>query len=323
MSAESIGRGRGRKALVVGVNGQDGSYLAERLAHIGWQVVGTARQGAARPELAGHLTAYHPLDLTDTAALQQLLATVRPDAVFHTAAVHGAAGFSYESVWHSAHTVNTVSLHAVLEYARTAGPGVQVVYFSSAKVFGPLDGRVIDEATPRVSTCIYSITKNAGADLVQYYRTAHGVDAGVVWLFNHESARRPPPYFSAQVVQALTRSLRDRDHVAELQSLDFWCDWGHAQEYMTLVADHCDTLRGQDVVLATGQTVWARDVVDELFAQHGLATRDHIRTFVHHQRLPASRWQADTGQLQRLTGTAPMMSGVAVFQEILRTAQAG
>lgn len=312
-------QGNGRTALVLGVNGQDGSYLAERLAHNGWQVVGTSRQAAARPELAGVLAAYHALDLTDTATLQQVLPAVQPDAIFHTAAVHGAAGFRYEDVWLSAHTVNTLSLHAVLDYARatrTARPGVQVVYFSSAKVFGPLDGRVIDEATPRVSTCIYSITKNAAADLVQYYRARHGVAASVVWLFNHESARRPTQFFVPQVLDALAKSLADRRHRAVLGSLDFWCDWGHAQEYMTLLADGCDALRGQDVVLATGHTVWARDVVTELFAGAGLAVGDHITTATVQPRQPATAWRADVAKLERLMGTRPAMSGVAVFRQI-------
>lgn len=327
MSTSAASSGRGRTALVVGVNGQGGSYLAERLAHNQWRVVGTGRQGQARAGLAGQLAQYCPLDLTDTAAFQRALHDLQPDAIFFAAAVHGAAGFDYESVWLSAHQVNTLALHAALEHARTQGGSgggkVQVLYFGSAKMFGELAGRTIDESTPRVSSCIYSITKNAGADLVQYYRAAHGVDAGVVWLFNHESERRPPQFFAKQVVQALARSLADRRHTVTLNSLDFWCDWGHAQEYMALIADHCDALRGHDVVLATGNTVWARDVVTDLFALHGLAVADHIRTAAGHGPLEATRWQADNARLQRLTGTRPALSGVAVFQEILQSACTG
>lgn len=328
MSISAAIPGRGRTALVVGVNGQDGSYLAERLAHNQWRVVGTGRQGQPRAGLAGQLAQYCALDLTDTAALQRALHDLQPDAIFFAAAVHGAAGFDYESVWLSAHQVNTLALHAALEHARTHagrdGGKVQVLYFGSAKMFGELAGRTIDESTPRVSSCIYSITKNAGADLVQYYRAAHGVDASVVWLFNHESERRPPQFFATQVVQALARSLQDRRHTVALNTLDFWCDWGHAREYMALMADHCDALRGHDVVLATGHTVWAREVVTDLFALHGLAVADHIRTTAA-GRGPqeATRWQADNTRLQRLTGARPTLSGLAVFQEILQSARTG
>jgi GDPmannose 4,6-dehydratase len=323
MSTDVISMGAGRTALVVGVNGQDGSYLAERLSHNQWRVVGAARQGEPRAGLAAHLAHYSPLDLTDTAAFQRLLAEQLPDAIFYAAAVHGAAGFDYESVWLSAHQVNTLALHAALEHARvrcgSGGAKVQVIYFGSAKMFGDLAGRRIDENTTRVSSCIYSITKNAGADLVQYYRAAHGVDAGVVWLFNHESIRRPPQFFAMQVVQALAQSLQDKRHAVTLNTLDFWCDWGHAQEYMALVADHCDALRGQDVVLATGHTVWARDVVTSLFARHGLSVGDHIHTTTRHNKLPATQWQADTTRLLKLTGARPALAGEAVFQEILRS----
>jgi GDPmannose 4,6-dehydratase len=327
MSSNAISQGAGRTALVVGVNGQDGSYLAERLAHNQWRVVGTARQSQPRAGLAAHLAHYSPLDLTDTAAFQRLLTEQLPDAIFYAAAVHGAAGFDYESVWLSAHQVNTLALHAALAHVRAHGGRgagkVQVVYFGSAKMFGDLAGRRIDENTARVSSCIYSITKNAGADLVQYYRAAHGVDASVVWLFNHESIRRPPQFFAMQVVQALAQSLQDKRHAVTLNTLDFWCDWGHAQEYMALVADHCDALRGQDVVLATGHTVWAADVVTELFALHGLAADDHIRTTTRRDKLLATQWQADTTRLMQLAGQRPVLSGVEVFQEILRATRTG
>ncbi|MGE0332008.1 MAG: GDP-mannose 4,6-dehydratase [Ramlibacter sp.] len=328
MSGNAANPGQGRTALVVGVNGQDGSYLAERLAHNQWRVVGMGRQGQARAGLAARLAQYCPLDLTDTAALQRALHELRPDAIFFAAAVHGAAGFDYESVWLGAHQVNTLALHAALEHARTqAGRGggkVQVLYFGSAKMFGDLAGRTIDESTPRVSSCIYSITKNAGADLVQYYRATHGVDAGVVWLFNHESERRPPQFFAMQVVQALAQSLQDKRHAVTLNTLDFWCDWGHAQEYMTLVADHCDALRGHDVVLATGHTVWAADVVTELFALHGLAAADHFRTTAPpREKQLATQWRADTTRLVQLAGQRPALWGVEVFQEILRAARTG
>ncbi len=327
MSTSANSPGMGRTALVVGVNGQDGSYLAERLARNHWRVVGAARQSEPRAGLAAHLAHYSPLDLTDTAAFQRLLADQLPDAIFYAAAVHGAAGFDYESVWLSAHQVNTLALHAALEHARAragkhgrGGDGkVQVIYFGSAKMFGDLAGRRINENTARVSSCIYSITKNAGADLVQYYRAAHGVDAGVVWLFNHESIRRPPQFFAMQVVRALAQSLQDKRHAVTLNTLDFWCDWGHAQDYMTLVADHCDALRGHDVVLATGHTVWARDVVTSLFARHGLNVADHIHTTTRHDKQAATQWQADTTRLLQLTGARPALAGEAVFQEILRS----
>jgi GDPmannose 4,6-dehydratase len=326
MSTNAVSPGAGRTALVVGVNGQDGSYLAERLAHNQWRVVGAARQSAPRAGLAAHLAHYSPLDLTDTAAFQRLLAEQQPDAIFYAAAVHGAAGFDYESVWLSAHQVNTLALHAALEHARAGSSTrkVQVIYFGSAKMFGDLTGRRIDENTARVSSCIYSITKNAGADLVQYYRAVHGVDAGVVWLFNHESIRRPPQFFAMQVVQALAQSLQDKRHAVTLNTLDFWCDWGHAQDYMALVADHCDALRGQDVVLATGHTVWAAEVVTELFALHGLAAADHIRTIAPpRDKQLATQWQADTTRLVQLAGQRPALWGVDVFQDILRAARTG
>ena len=113
-----------------------------------------------------------------------------PDVIFHFAAIHGAAGFNYEAVWPELHQVNTLSVHAVLDYIRAERRGCGLVYASSAKVFGTPPPSRIDESTPRLSTDLYSITKNAAHALIDYYRARHDVRASVLYLFNHESPRR-------------------------------------------------------------------------------------------------------------------------------------
>lgn len=314
---ENFTTGAGRTALVLGVNGQDGSYLVERLVQNKWSVVGIARQDAARPEIVGRIAQYRSLNLTDIDALENFLGMYSPDVIFHAAAVHGAAGFDYETVWQSAHKVNTLSLHAALEYARRAGGKAQIIYFGSAKMFGRLDGRTINEVSARVSSCIYSITKNAAADLVAYYRERYGLDASVVWLFNHESPRRTDQYFLMKVLTALAQVIKNPSYKTTVMSLDFWCDWGHAQEYMKLIADSCDALRGEDVVLATGRTVWAREMVSELFARYNLTLEDHIFAENHSDKSERTYWKADIGKFEQLTKTKPRVTGLELCEDIL------
>lgn len=316
-SNEHFAAGAGRTALVLGVNGQDGSYLAERLVHNKWRVIGIGRQEAARPEIVRLIAQYRSLDLTDIDAFENLLEIYCPDVIFHAAAVHGAAGFDYETVWQSAHKVNMLSLHAALEYARRTGDKAQIIYFGSAKMFGQLDGRSISEASARSSSCIYSITKNAAADLVAYYRKRYCLDASVVWLFNHESPRRPDQYFMMKVLNALVRAVKNPSHKTTVMSLDFWCDWGHAKEYMQLIADGCDALRGKDIVLATGRTVWAREMISELFARYSLTVEDHILTQNHSDKSERTYWKADIGKFERLTKTKPLLTGLEVCEDIL------
>jgi len=307
-----------RRALVLGVNGQDGSYLAEHLLVQGWMVAGVGRQATSRWVSLAPGFQYVPLDLADSARFAALLQEFRPDAIFHFAAVHGSAGFSYEEHWHDVHLVNTVATHAALEYLRVVAPEAVLVYASSSKVFGEPLPLHITEASPRASTCIYTTTKNASTDLIRYYRSRHGLRASVVWTFNHESPRRGGSYFLPRIIDTLARAILDPHATGQIGALGFWSDWGDAQEFMAMVAAIAEQAPGTDLLLATGQTWWAMDFVDTLFQSHGLRWRDHliVASDAPAQRPP--RWAADVSGLQRVIGRSITRSVFDVAQDILQ-----
>ncbi len=156
------------RSLVLGVNGQDGSYLAKTLLARGHEVVGVGRapdSAYARPEPAFR---YISADLRDTESFAGLIAEVAPDEAFHVAAIHGASGFSYEALWRDMMAVNVTTLHVLLEHARTAAPGMRIVYAGSSKIFPPPLSGVIDEESPVRATCLYGIGKIAARDLMTY-----------------------------------------------------------------------------------------------------------------------------------------------------------
>lgn len=309
---------RTRQAVVLGVNGQDGSYLAGRLLDLGWAVCGVGRQPESRwlPPAPGFR--YAPLDLSQPADLAALLDDVRPQAVFHFAAVHGSAGFIYEDHWPEVHAVNTVSAHAVLEYQRKTAPDSVFVYASSSKVFGPELPACVSETSPRRSTCIYTTTKNAATDLIAYYRQRHGTKASVVWTFNHESPRRGDSYFVPRIVDVIARALLDRNHVASIGTLGFWSDWGDAAEFMDLVATIATAAPGRDFLLATGTTLWAEDAVDALFGHYGLDRQKHL---IEAAAAPGARpqpWRADVSALAAAIGRRPLRTIHDVAADMLR-----
>jgi GDPmannose 4,6-dehydratase len=305
------------RALVLGANGQDGSYLCEILSVRGYDVIGSGRRATARWPVAADNYRYQGCDLADTTALAALLKAVAPDFVFHFAAVHGAQGFDYESVWREAHCVNTLSVHAILEYVRKDRPGCALIYASSAKAFGDPLPAEIDESTPRRSSCIYSITKNAAHALIDYYRARHGVKASVLYLFNHESPRRGPDYFIPRIARALEKA-RTQGGKSEIHSLDFACDWGDAREYMEITADIAERGLGQDYVLATGRTWTGREMVGALFARHGLNHAD----FLVEKAAPATprSYRASNGRLRQRLGRAPTRDILDVFDDFLQIA---
>ena len=148
-----------RKALVLGVNGQDGSYLAEGLLRRGYEVTGIGRQQRSRHLAPTDLFLYLTVDLADASKLGAVLQQNDFDVVFHVAAVHGSSGFSYEPIWRNMMEVNVLALHVLLEHARLRRPDMRIMYANSAKVFPEPWAGTIDECTARVATCLYSIGK--------------------------------------------------------------------------------------------------------------------------------------------------------------------
>jgi GDPmannose 4,6-dehydratase len=290
------------RALVLGANGQDGSYLVEALLRRGHEVVGVGRDPASRYVPAQPGFTYRGLNLADDEALVALVKSAQPDHAYHFAAVHGAtgAGFTYETHWREMMRVNVLALHVLLEHARTHNPRMRVVYAGSAKIFpAPLVGD-IDEATPARATCLYGVGKLASRDLLTQYRRDHGVRGSNLILFNHDSARRPRQYLVPTLAQAIARARRDPGHQIAIKTLDFRIDWSAADEFMDLVADIGTAADVSELVMASGNTVHARPQVEALFARYGLDAQAHlIEELPRHDPGPEFRVRID-----RLEATA-------------------
>jgi GDPmannose 4,6-dehydratase len=308
-----------QKAVVLGVNGQDGSYLAESLLSRGYDVIGIGRQERSRYVKASKHFHYTPLDLEDVGALERLLAEADPDVAFHFAAIHGSSGFVYEPVWRSMMTVNVLTLHALLEHARTRRPDMRVVYASSAKLFpSPWKG-IIDEATPRRATCLYGIGKLASLDLIARYRDKHHIAASNLYLFNHESVRRGREFFVPTIARCLAAAIHDRTAAISVESLNFRADWSSAAELMDIAIDIAEKAPNDDFVLASGKTWHAREAVDALFRGHGLNYRDHIRELAPDREL-GPEFRVSLARLQAMIARQPVASLFAIVDEMVELA---
>jgi GDPmannose 4,6-dehydratase len=258
-------------ALVLGVNGQDGSYIAEVLLERGDTVIGVARQPTSRWVDPTRFT-FVQLDAANSDALDALLARTTPDHIYHMAAIHGSAGHAYEADWRQALALNVGSVHTCLEHIRRRRPDTRLCYPSSLKVFGDPPPAEIDVTTARMSSCLYSITKNAATDLIHYYRARHAAWACVVYYFNHDSPRRPDSYFLPRLTAQIAAAIRQDLSAPSVATLDFWCDWGSSQEFMELTVDVMGQEVPQDVVMATGRPVHAADLAHALAEAAGLAS---------------------------------------------------
>lgn len=305
--------------LVLGVNGQDGSFLAERLLADGHCVVGIGRQETSK-WLSNSCTnfQYCQYDLGNVENFLKLIESFSPDYIYHAAAIHGAAGFDYEAVWYSAHAVNTLITHAALEYCRT-NVKCRFVYLSSSKVFNYSDGDLITEVAAKKSDCIYSITKNSSSNLIEYYRKRHGISASIVYTFNHESIRRTQDFFIPKIVNILQKSISDHRYREDVYSLSFYCDWGCAREYMDLVVEISHQAIGHDFVMATGNTLFGKDFVSELFSRYGLRAENHINetsTVINLNKVEHP-WKVSCEKLGRYISRVPSREVYEICDEIL------
>lgn len=295
-------------SLVLGCSGQDGTLLCRRLLHSNaHRVIGVDIGPFARWQYGNSRFEYVSLDLGGPSGpLRELLASKRPQRIFHVAAVHASAEqAAYESIFEAMLAVNVRTVHTVLEHLRTEDPGARLIYASSAKAFGsPLPARV-HENSPRTSTCLYGTTKNAAGDLIRYYRRVHGTLSSQLYLFNHESELRSAGFFIPKLVAILAAAMRGERKLERFQTLNFHCDWGSADEYMGIMIDVLERSAGEDFVLATGRTVHARSLVHQVFATQGIAMRDYL--IEGNPTADASYYAADISKLRAL-GLSPKIT---------------
>jgi GDPmannose 4,6-dehydratase len=302
-------------SLVLGVNGQDGSYLAESLIALGRRVVGVGRQKFSKYIKNSEYFTYKQLDIQNTQELVLFLDEVSPTRIYHVAAIHGAAGFRYEDKWIETHSVNILSVHAVLEYLRLRGSG-SLIYTSSSKAFGESLPNIVSEETKRVSSCIYSIAKNSATDLIHYYRAKYGVYSNVLWTFNHESPRRGIEYFIPKIVNCLANALKNPEHRTEVFTLNFYSDWSDAAELMNIAIRLSDRDLPEDFIFASGNTMFARDFVSNLFLKFGLDYQNHIiEKNYNDENLP--EWNADISKMRSVLGCSPKISIFETCYQIL------
>lgn len=264
------------RALITGVSGQDGSYLAELLLARGDEVYGLARPDdpwlGDRP--AGQQDV-HPLvgDLTDGASLRAAVAVAAPDEVYSLAAL-SEPGKSWQQPELTCDVVGTGVLR-LLEALRDVGggdlSGVRVCQASSSEVFGVATGDRQDELTPFRPRSPYGSAKAFAHNLVVNYRQAYGLFGCCAILFNHESPRRSPGFVTRKVTRGVAAISLGRQTELRLGNLDARRDWGHAADYvqaMTLMLAH-DT--PDDYVVASGSTHSLADLLTAAFGCVGIA----------------------------------------------------
>lgn len=266
-------------ALITGITGQDGSYLAEFLLEKGYAVHGIIRR-ASLPNTARieHLTGaenltLHEGDLSDSSSLIRIINIVRPDEIYNLAA-QSHVQVSFDVPEYSG-DVDAIGVLRILEAVRILGLAekTKVYQASTSELYGKVEEVPQSETTPFHPYSPYAVAKQYGFWIVREYREAYGMFAANGILFNHESERRGENFVTRKITRAAGRIAEGiQDHL-ELGNLDSKRDWGYARDYVECMWLMLQQEKPEDFVIATGVQHTVRDFTEKAFAANGLDLR--------------------------------------------------
>ncbi|MBQ4417268.1 MAG: GDP-mannose 4,6-dehydratase [Butyrivibrio sp.] len=268
-----------KKALITGITGQDGSYLAEFLLERGYEVHGLIRR-ASLPNteridhlIAGNRITLHDGDLTDSSSLIRVIGEIRPDEIYNLAA-QSHVHVSFESSEYTGE-VDALGVLRVLESLRILEltKKTKVYQASTSELYGRVVEVPQNEDTPFYPYSPYAVAKQYGFWIVKEYRAAYGMFACNGILFNHESERRGETFVTRKITIAAGRIAEGLQETLELGNLDSKRDWGYAKDYVECMWLMLQQDEPDDFVVATGEQHTVRDFTERAFKENGITLR--------------------------------------------------
>ena len=275
-----------KRALITGITGQDGSYLAESLLSKGYEVHGIIRRSSSfntgrldhlyrDPHERGSRLFLHYGDLIDSSVLSKIMREVAPEEVYHLGAQsHVRVSFDMPEYTGNVTALGTTRL---LEAIREEGVPARFYQASSSEMFGTNPDVPTSERSPFFPASPYAAAKVYGYWMAVNYREAYGLFCANGILFNHESERRGETFVTRKITRGLAQILAGEVDVIYLGRLDTQRDWGHAADYVEAMWLMMQAAEPDDYVIATGEAHSVRDFLDEAFGYVGLDWEPHVR----------------------------------------------
>ena len=268
-----------KKALITGITGQDGSYLAEFLLEKGYEVHGIVRRASiSNTARIDHLIeknaiTLHDGDLSDSSGLIRLVGEIKPDEIYNLAA-QSHVQVSFDAPEYSG-DVDALGVLRVLEAVRVCGltKTCKVYQASTSELYGKVEEVPQRETTPFHPYSPYAVAKQYGFWMVKEYRDAYGMFAVNGILFNHESKRRGENFVTRKITLAAGRIAEGLQDHLELGNMDSLRDWGYAKDYVECMWLIMQQDKPEDFVIATGVQHTVRDFTEKAFAANGITIR--------------------------------------------------
>jgi len=311
-----------KKAFITGISGQDGSYLAEYLLELGYEVHGIVRRNST-PEnqdlrlgnIEDKINTYYG-DLLDQGGLERLLDDIQPDEIYNIAA-QSHVRISFDIPQFTVQT-NALGVLNILEAYRRACPNAKFYQASSSEMFGLSveDDNFQRETTVMNPVSPYGCSKVFGYNIVRNYRRAYGLHATNGILFNHESPRRGSNFVTNKVAKAAAKIKLGLQDKLELGNMDSYRDWGHSYDYVRAMHLMMQHDKPGDWVVSTMETHSVREMCELVFSHLGLDYKDYVvqnPKFLRPEELPYLK--GDSTKIRKL-GWEPTYTFKMLMEEM-------
>jgi GDPmannose 4,6-dehydratase len=306
----------GKRALIIGCDGQDGRLLYDLLDGKGYALIGIARD-RTRTNFARRKTS---VNISRSRSVFELVRRFKPHEIYYLAAFHHSSQDPVTDpleLFRKSLDVQVLSLVNVLESVRRFSGSTRVFYAASSHVFGSPKARVQDETTPIAPDNVYGITKAAGLLTCRYYRERHGLFVSVGILYNHESSLRDPGFVSRKIVKGAIDIKNGRKERLILGSLAAEVDWGYAPDYVEAMHRILCHSKADDFIVASGKKHTVRDFVKLVCGRLELDWRSCVR---ENRDVLTKRKMTLVGssrKLTRLTGWKPSVDFTGMVDALL------
>ncbi len=312
-----------KTALITGIAGQDGSYLAEYLLGKGYEVHGLVRPYAGKPEILLHRISHilskinlHVGDISDEEVVRGHVTKIIPDEIYHLATKHEVAVTA--EGYRLSRSINVDSTVYFLSVISEILPKCRFFYASSSNVFGHAATSPQNEETDLIPDSMYGISKVAGMHLVRLYRSQRGLFACSGILFNHESPRRDLYFLSRKITSAAARIRLGLEKKLELGELDVRKDWGFAGDFVDAMWLALQAEMPDDYVIGTGETHSVRDVLDATFGMLELDWKQYVKVNPALVRPGGNvKMVADISKIKKKLGWAPKTKFKALIKMMI------
>jgi GDPmannose 4,6-dehydratase len=258
-----------KTALITGIRGQDGTFLASHLQNRGYQVFGTS----TRQDLKNAETKVESVDIRDPTAVSSLIKLKSPDEIYHLAAHFNSSENQpkndYEA-YSATYEANVKPTLNILESVYRHSPTSKVFFASSAQIFGEPASSPQNEQTRTNPHNLYAITKLLATNLCHYYRENRHIFASVGILFNHESPMRRESFLSKKVVRTAVRIKKGEARELKIGSLETGVDWGYAKDYVDAMHRILQLPQADDFVISSGESHTVKEFIQLAFGYLGL-----------------------------------------------------